>query len=202
MANSADQQNSVWPLKRDFILASGSPARLKLLHNAGFFPKKIAPCDIDESVGLREKPSVYVRRMALEKALAAAKKHPDSVILSADTVIVVGQRIIRKAADESEALAHLNLISGRSHKVLTAFCVIDPQGKKPLVRLVTTRVLIKHLSDLEKKSLIACGEWRHVAGYSVEGYLSCVVKKMIGSYPNVVGLPIYDVAKDLIRILS
>lgn len=193
--------SDTWGLKRGFVLASGSPARLKLLQNAGFIPTRIQPAEIDERVLPNELPGIYVRRMAREKALAAAKLAPNEVILSADTVIAVGRRIIRKATDETEARRHLDLISGHAHRVMTAFCVLSPQGQ-PKVRLVTTRVVIKHLSEQEKNILIRTGEWRNVAGYSIEGYLSAVVKKIVGSYPNVVGLPIYDVAKELVHVLS
>lgn len=201
MDNAALTTPDVWNLKRGFVLASGSPARLKLLQNAGFTPVRVQPAAIDENVLPHELPGVYVRRMALEKALAAAKSSPGEVILSADTVIAVGRRIIRKAADETEARRHLDLISGHAHKVMTAFCVLTPQAT-PKVHLITTRVVIKHLSTQEKDVLIRAGEWRNVAGYSIEGCLSAVVKKTIGSYPNVVGLPIYDVAKELRRVLS
>lgn len=194
-------QKNAWGLKRGFILASGSPARLKLLKNAGFIPEKIVPADINEDILDNERPAFYVRRMAFEKASFVASRHPEKVILSADTVIAVGHRVIRKAGNEQEAHDHLDLISGRGHKVITAFCIIAP-NKKPIVRSVTTRVLIKPLSSLEKKVLLTSDEWRNVAGYSIEGMLSAVVKKIVGSYPNIVGLPIYEVSKDLLRILS
>ena len=83
--------------KKDFILASGSPQRSALLAQMGFVPELIEPADIDESENKGEKPSAYVKRMALEKARCIADKHPGKIVLGADTIVVVGAKILHKS---------------------------------------------------------------------------------------------------------
>lgn len=185
-----------WGMKRDFILASGSKQRLMLLKKAGFTPSAVISPDIDETQRPNELPARYVYRIALEKARAVAQKHPNSCILSADTIVTVGRRFIRKAETAEEARANLELISGRRHRVLTGFCVITPEGKC-ITKVVTTAVVMKKLDPVDIDTIIASDEWVNVCGYQIEGVFSALVKQTIGSYPNVVGLPIFEVAQVL-----
>ncbi len=179
-----------------FVLASASPRRRMLLENAGFTPSLIVSADIDESEKKNELPALYVRRMAEEKAAFVAKSHPGAVVLGADTIIAVGRRMIRKAADEAEAVANLKLLSGRSHRVLTGICFVLPNGRR-ISKTVTSKVTLKHLSPGEIETIVASGQWRQVAGYSIEGRLSALVRRISGSYPNILGLPIFEVAQIL-----
>ncbi|MGN1063009.1 MAG: Maf family protein [Alphaproteobacteria bacterium] len=192
--------HSPWGLKHGFILASGSACRLKLLQQAGLSPAAVIPADIDETPFKGELPARYVYRMAHEKAKAVAATHVGQCVLSADTVIAVGSRMIRKAPNEAEALAHLQLLSGRKHRVITGFCVIRPDGKA-IVKTVTTSVVLKKLDTMDYRALINSREWENVAGYQIEGLLSALVRKVIGSYPNVVGLPVFEVSQVLRGIL-
>ena len=176
---------------KDFILASGSPQRRALLHQIGFDPKKIAPADIDEHVLKDEKPLPYIRRIARAKATAVAKNFPYENILSADTIIVVGQRIIQKSPDDKAQTEVMKLLSGRTHRVITSVCLIDKQGKISQ-KTVTTKIIMKHLTKKELTDYILSGEWHGVAGYKIEGMLAGFVKKIIGSYTSVVGLPLYE----------
>lgn len=198
MNNTAE--NSPWGIKQPFILASGSTARLRLLCQAGLKPAAVIPADIDETPHKKELPARYVHRIAYEKARAVAAAHPGQCVLSADTVIAVGTRMIRKAADEAEAMAHLKLLSGRKHRVITGFCVIKPDGTA-IVKTVTTYVIIKKLDTVDYRAILNSREWENVAGYQIEGVLSAVVRKTIGSFPNVVGLPVFEVAQVLRGIL-
>ena len=190
-----------WNLSKEFILASQSPQRLSLLKNAGFEPIKCVCADIDEDVLDKEKPEAYVARVSTQKALFVAKKHPDICIVSADTVIVAKGKIIRKACDEIIARQNLDLLSGKKHKVLTGFSVIYP-NKNPITKVVSTTVYMKKLTESEKQALIASKEWENVAAYRIEGMLSTFVKSIKGSYPNIVGLPVYEVGDILKELLK
>ena len=178
--------------EKDFILASGSPQRRALLAQIGFIPKKIEPANIDEQVLKDEKPLPYIRRVARLKALAVAELHPHENILSADTVIVVGQRIIQKSKDDGEQTKVMQMISGRTHRVITSVCVVDKNGRISQ-RTVTTKIMMKHLTQKEIKEYVQAKEWHGVAGYKIEGMLAGYVKKIVGSYSGVVGLPLYEV---------
>lgn len=194
------QKNNLWRLTQGFILASGSPQRKRLLENAGFIPDAIISADIDETPLPKELPARYVRRVAIEKARAVASSHPGCCVLSADSVVVVGKRIIRKASTEDEARAHLKLLSGRRSRVMTGFCVITPTGKE-IAKVVQTAVILKRFDVQDIQAIIDSGEWQNVAGYRIEGVLSACVKEIIGSHPNIVGLPIFEVAQVLKGIL-
>ena len=195
-----NQSISPWGLKYPFILASGSKARLRLLQEAGLPPCAVVPADIDETPHKKELPARYVYRIAKEKALAVAKTYPSEYILSADTVIAVGVRMIRKATTREEAFENLKLLSGRKHRVITGFCVVKPDGTT-ITKTVTTFVIIKKLDKVDIEAILDSGQWQNVAGYQIEGMLSAVVRKTIGSFPNVVGLPIFEVAQVLRGIL-
>ncbi len=177
--------------EKNFILASASPQRRALLAQIGFLPKNICPADIDESEKKGEKPLAYVKRMALEKALAVSSLHPQQVVLAADTVVAVGAKILHKAKSDDEQLQVMRLISGKAHRVITAVCVISAEGKISL-RVNSTRILMKNLSEAEIKDYVASHEWVGCCGYKIEGKLAAYVKKLIGSYSGVVGLPLYE----------
>lgn len=183
--------NNFWQLKQGFILASGSPQRKALLEQVYLYPDMIVSPDIDEDMLKNELPAQYVKRISIEKAKAVAQKYPNKCILAADTILAVGRRVIRKAHSEDEARAHLNLLSGRRHRVITGLCVITPTGKI-IARVSSTVMIMKRLSEEDKKFILKANEWQNVAGYRIEGIISAFVKKMIGSYDSVVGLPVYD----------
>lgn len=176
---------------KDFILASGSPDRYKLLEQVGFLPKEVKPANIDETRLKYEKPLPYVKRMALEKAKAAAKENPNENVLAADTIVSAGLRIIQKSKDDSEQETVMRLLSGRNHKVISAVCLIDKNGKITQ-RCVTTRIAMKRLSEEEIENYISSKEWVGVCGYRIDGLLGCYVKNMVGSFSGVVGLPLYE----------
>lgn len=176
---------------KDFILASGSKQRIQLLEQIGFIPKKIEPADIDEAEKKGEKATAYVKRMALEKAQKVASLHPGEVVLGADTVVVVGAKILHKCQTDEEQTKVMELLDGKAHRVLSAVCVVDRSGKKS-VRLNTTRILMKKLSKEEIRNYVAGHEWVGCCGYKIEGELACFVKKIVGSYSGVVGLPLYE----------
>jgi septum formation protein len=180
------------------VLASASPRRIELLQQAGLEPDRLLPADVDETPLRAEHPRSLAKRLSkakAEKALESLKTEPDftgAFILAADTVVAVGRRILPKAELIDEASNCLKLLSGRSHRVYSGVCLITPDGKLRQ-RLVETRVRFKRLAREELESYLASGEWRGKAGgYAVQGLAGTFVVKLVGSYTNVVGLPLYE----------
>jgi len=178
-------------IEKDFILASSSPQRIRLLEQIGCKPKKICPADINEECLLHEKPLPYVKRMAIEKATSIAHIYPNENILACDTIVTVGLRIIHKSQNQEEQTKVMKLLSGRNHKVISAICLIDKTGKIHH-KTVTTRISMKRLSEEEIKDYVQSNEWVGVCGYKIEGLLAGYVKNMVGSFTGVVGLPLYE----------
>ncbi|MCA3584225.1 MAG: Maf-like protein [Methylocystis sp.] len=181
------------------ILASGSPRRLALLNQAGLEPAAVMPAEIDETPGRLERPRTLATRLAREKAEAARKvaerdeATAGAFVLAADTVVAVGRRILPKTELVDEAAACLRLLSGRAHRVYTGVALVTPRGSIR-ERLVETRVRFKRLSKDDLDHYLASGEWRGKAGgYAIQGLAGSFVVKLIGSYTNVVGLPLYEV---------
>lgn len=180
------------------VLASGSPRRVELLQQAGIEPDRLFPADIDETPQRAEHPRSLAKRLCrekAEKALAGIKGEPDfehPFLLAADTVVSVGRRILPKAELLDEAANSLRLLSGRNHRVYTGICLVTPDGKFRQ-KLVETRVRFKRLGREELESYLASGEWRGKAGgYAIQGLAGTFVVKLVGSYTNVVGLPLYE----------
>lgn len=176
---------------KNFILASSSPQRRKLLVQIGFEPKEIVSADIDESERKYERPAAYVKRMAREKALKVAAERPGEIVLGADTIVAVGTRLLHKAANDEEQLKVMKLLSGRAHHVLSAVCVVNQAGKAA-VRLVSTRIIMKKMSDEEIAAYVAGHEWTGCSGYKIEGSMEAYVSRIIGSYSGIVGLPLCE----------
>ncbi|MEM6464290.1 MAG: Maf-like protein [Pseudomonadota bacterium] len=186
------------------ILASGSPRRLALLNQAGIEPDHLLPTDVDEQPRKAEHPRTLARRLCREKAEAARKtlkgdpNWPNRYILAADTVVAVGRRILDKAEMITDASNALYYLSGRTHRVYTGICLVTPNdGFRQ--KLVETRVRFKRLSRTEVESYLASGQWRGKAGgYAIQGLAGSFVVKIIGSYSNVVGLPVQETVNMLV----
>ncbi|OJF95299.1 Maf-like protein [Pararhizobium antarcticum] len=185
-------------LTQKLILASGSPRRVELLAQAGIEPTRLMPMDLDETPKRAEHPRSLAWRLSAEKARAAqaaVKGEPafaGCYILAADTVVSVGRRILPKPDLVSEASSALHLLSGRSHRVYTGVCLITPDGKLRQ-KIVDTKVRFKRLSGADIESYLASGQWRGKAGaYGIQGIAGSFVVKLVGSYTNVVGLPLYE----------
>lgn len=174
------------------VLASASPRRVELLAQIGLVPDSIVPADIDETPQPREMPGPLAKRLALAKGQAVAADASDSWVLSADTVVGVGRRILGKPENENEAKKFLNMLSGRRHRVHGGIAVIAPGGRVS-TRLVVTAVSFKRLEAAEIDAYLADGEWRGKAGgYAIQGRAGAFVRGITGSYFNVVGLPLYE----------
>ncbi|MEX0753270.1 MAG: Maf-like protein [Xanthobacteraceae bacterium] len=180
------------------VLASGSPRRLGLVNQAGIEPDALRPADIDEIPKRGELPRALVTRLARAKAEAALngvrldEELRGSFILAADTVVAVGRRILPKAELLDEAAQCLRLLSGRNHRVYSGVCLVTPK-EAFRQRLVETRVRFKRLSDEDVEAYLASGEWRGKAGgYAAQGIAGAFIAKIVGSYTNIVGLPLYE----------
>lgn len=172
------------------VLGSASPRRQELLAQIGVRPDSIRPADIDEVPQKKERPRDYASRLANEKADAIAIA-PDELLLCADTVVAVGRRLLEKPADAAEAERFLRLLSGRRHAVFTAVTLRNTTHRWH--RNVVTAVRFKYLSDQEIGEYIASDEWRGKAGgYAIQGRAEALVSYIVGSYSNVVGLPLYE----------
>ena len=170
------------------VLGSGSVARKELLNSIGLTPSKIERPDINESFNPGERPINYVKRMAKEKS-DAIFSHGRSYLITADTIVVVGSRVLSKTSDEKIANNYLRLLSGRRHVVFTAFCV-KHKGLVSL-NLVKTSLKMRLLSEKEIKTYIESKEWVGCAGaYSIQGRAKSFFPFISGCLSNVVGLPL------------
>ena len=176
------------------VLASASPRRLDLLRQIDLVPDLVDPADIDEAPLANELPGPHALRLAVAKATAVAARHPEAIVLAADTVVGVGRRILPKAEDAATAARCLDLLSGRRHRVHGGIAVVA-QGRVRQ-RLVQTDVVMVRLDAVERAAYLASGEWQGKAGgYAIQGRAACLVRALHGSYSNVVGLSLYDTAR-------
>ena len=176
-----------------FILGSSSPRRLELLKQINFYPNEIFKPEINEDPQKKELPILYVKRMAKEKMDFVKNKFPNDLILTADTIVYVGRRIIDKTNEQSKAIKFLELLSGRRHRVSTAFNLYC-KDKIDSLRVVTSVVKMKRLTDNEIKSYIDSNEWKGKAGaYGIQGSAEKFIQFISGSYTNIVGLPLNQV---------
>lgn len=174
------------------ILGSGSPRRRDLLAQLGVSVADIRPPDIDEDPQKGELPRPYCVRLAREKALAIPSE-ADDIVLSADTTVALGRRILGKPEDEKEAAAFLTALSGRRHRVITAVAV--RRGDKLWERDVVTQVKMKMLSNEELNAYLASDDWRGKAGgYGIQGMAGAFIPWISGSFTAVVGLPLAETA--------
>jgi septum formation protein len=178
------------------ILGSGSPRRRDLLAQLGVVASDIRPPDINEDPQKGELPRPYCVRLAREKALAIPASD-DEIVLSADTTVALGRRILGKPQDEKEAAKFLTLLSGRRHRVITAVAV--RKGDKIWERDVVTQVKMKMLSNEELNAYLNSGDWRGKAGgYGIQGPAGALIPWISGSFTSVVGLPLAETANLLI----
>jgi septum formation protein len=179
------------------ILASASPRRAQLLKAAGI-ACEVQVADIDETPQPGESPEGYVQRLARAKAVAVAARVPASLVLGADTTVVVDGDILGKPGDATEAGEMLARLAGRAHEVLTGVALIDAAGE--VVALASTTVEFALMTSEDIAGYLQTGEWRDKAGaYGIQGRISRFVARVEGSYTNVVGLPVSLVCRLLMR---
>ena len=182
------------------ILASASPRRIEMLRNVRI-DFNIVPSEVEESSVNARNPHECVKECARLKAFDVAKKYPDSWILGADTIVVINSEILGKPVDENHAVEMLRKLSGKRHRVISAFCLMKGDEGKSVIESVETEVLFKRLSDYEIRGYVATGEPMDKAGaYGIQGIGSFLVKEIKGSYTNVVGLPLAEVIDALTEL--
>ena len=183
----------------DLYLASASPRRRELLEQLGIHYHLIADLDVDESLLSGEAPDEYVMRLACDKARAGVqvveeKELPDAVVLGADTCIALDGRILGKPDDKDEAITMLEALSGRSHEVLTAICLMRGRDVQPALSRST--VTFATLTAEQIEAYWHTGEPADKAGaYAIQGYAARYITRLEGSYSGVVGLPLYELSQ-------
>ena len=171
------------------VLASASPRRKQLLRQIRI-PFRTITSRANEDLLSRD-PFMNARLLAKAKADAVIEKSENSWILSADTIVVLGREVLGKPANEDQAFSMLGQLSGREHRVITGFCLVPPDSKNFHSEAVMTKVTFKALTESEILGYIATGEPFGKAGsYGIQGIGAFLVKRISGSYTNVVGLPL------------
>lgn len=189
-----------WPelARRNLVLASASPRRRQLLDQLGV-RYSVDPADIDETRRAGESPAAYVERLAREKAQWVAARYRDTgdAVLAADTTVHLDDEVLGKPLDHFDGLAMLARLSGRSHSVLTAVCLCSDGGSS--VQLVETKVEFIQLTRELCEAYLATDEpWDKAGGYAIQGMAGAFVRRIEGSYSNVVGLPLCETRELLI----
>jgi septum formation protein len=203
----ADEQNlamgpvvrSVFRNLEPLVLASESPRRIQLLRSLGL-TFDVIPSGIEEGDGPEKEPCALVEHRAQEKACAISHRYPKSWVLSADTIVVLGDTIFGKPASAEQAVAMLQQLSGQEHQVFSGFCLmrVDPTFRR--VGCVGTKVRFKQLSETEIHAYVKTGEPLDKAGaYAIQGMGAFLVESLQGSFTNVVGLPLCETLEWLLE---
>ncbi len=187
------------------VLASGSPRRRRLLHLAGFDITDVVPPSIDESRHRGESPVPFARRVCMEKAQAVQR--PGTWILAADTIVHLGDAVFGKPKDDADAHRMLAILSEQWHQVTTAWCLRwsgpgrSPTGRRVIRGHRTSRVRFRSLTSVEIDRYVETGEGRDKAGgYAVQGDGASLIRQVVGSTTNVIGLPIDQLAPILVSL--
>jgi septum formation protein len=172
------------------VLASGSPRRSEILDRAGIRHKVVSPAVdeiLDKNIGIRK----ALKRLAYQKALSVKNRSDDGLpVLAADTIVLRHGHILGKPADRDEAQRMLIALSGKWHKVITGFCIMKDSGDY-ICGHETTKVRFRRLSDIEIEAYISTDDpYDKAGGYGIQSLASVFVRKIIGCYFNVMGLPI------------
>ncbi|MGI9538503.1 MAG: Maf family protein [Desulfocapsaceae bacterium] len=178
---------------KPLILASGSPRRETLLSTLGITFTVVVP-EVDESLLSGEMEETYTLRMAQSKGEEVSKNNPSAWVVSADTIVVIEDRLLTKPANAEQAIEMLLLLSGREHQVRTGFCLCCLDQGVSLVRSILSRVRFKDFDIDLAKAYVRTGEPLDKAGsYGIQGRGGVLVESISGSYSNVVGLPLAEV---------
>ncbi|MEK6201903.1 MAG: Maf family protein [Desulfobulbaceae bacterium] len=177
---------------KPLILASSSPRRQAYFQDLGL-DYRVHAADIDERLLPEEEPQGFVRRIAVEKARPVMDIYPESWIVAADTVVTFADSVLGKPRDHTDAVSMLMQLSGKEHRVLTGICLACLQEGVVAVQSVTTRVVFSPFPESVARAYVATGEPMDKAGsYGIQGQGAFLVKEIMGSYSNVVGLPLSE----------
>jgi septum formation protein len=179
------------------ILASASPRRVELLQSAGI-SFEVRPGEIDESYLEGEAPESHALRLAAEKARDVAGSAPGRFFIGADTIVVSRGEVMGKPKDTADAERMLRKLSGTAHEVITGFSVFDRETGQDISEAVKTQVFFKPLRPDEIHAYIATGcPFDKAGAYAIQGNAAYMIRKIEGSYTNVVGLPLCEVVEAL-----
>lgn len=182
---------------KKIILASASPRRKELLEKIGL-KFEVVPGDCEEITDTDLETHEMVQRLSRKKAEVIAQKYRNAIVIAADTVVLLGDRILGKPHSQAQAGKMLRSLSGKSHTVITAFTIIDTDRKRVLSKSVETKVYIRKLNPKEIDAYVKSGEPLDKAGaYAIQGLGSAIVERIEGDYSNVVGLPLSTLTESL-----
>ncbi|MFR4161720.1 MAG: Maf family protein [Paraclostridium sordellii] len=174
----------------NIILASGSPRRREILANTNA-KFDVLTSDVDERIFKFEEPTQLVLRLAFEKCMDIAINNQESLVIGADTIVVLDNEILGKPKNEDEAFDMLSKLSNREHQVITGMSIVNIENNKKIVDYTISNVKFKNLTDQDIRDYISTGECLDKAGsYGIQGYGALLVKEIQGDYFNIVGLPI------------
>ena len=187
-------------INKHFILGSGSKRRSDLLKQIGVNLDLVLSPEINEIIKPKELPINYVKRMAIEKNIIFQDQHKQSIILTADTIVSLGRRVLPKAINKEIAESCLKQLSGRRHKVYTSFAISTPNN---ILRTKTVQSIVK-FKRLDAKEILYyldSNEWEGKAGgYAIQGVAASFINFISGSYSNIVGLPLAEVYRMLLSV--
>lgn len=191
----------MYPMSKPrIILASTSPRRKELLTLLGF-PFRAVESGHEENMALPLPPKALARVLSRGKAEAVAKRFPRAVVLAADTFIVFRDHRLGKPRSPADARRMLKLLRGKTHSVITGYCLIDGRAHRRIQGTVETRVLMDRYTDRDIRWYISTGEPLNKAGaYAIQGKGAVLIKKIDGDFFNVMGLPIFTISKALKKI--
>ncbi len=181
------------------VLASSSPRRTEILSRIGL-KFIVDPGDYEEDMTLKLVPRELVKRLSLKKAESVARRHKDAVVIGADTCVVYKNRVLGKPGTPKRARAMLKLLSGTAHSVFTGFTIIDTKTRKRVSRVSESRIYFRKLGGREIDAYVKTGEPLDKAGaYAVQGRGAAFVRKVEGDFFGVMGLPLYEIVRELAR---
>ena len=184
----------------ELILASRSPRRKKLLAQVGL-SFKVVPSTLDEGAFSKTEPEEHVRHLAELKAMNVADRFPHSWVIGADTEVVIDNAMLSKPKDPNDAIGMLKALSGRFHHVFTGYCICCRIRDAFFSNTVATQVRFRPLTDTDISWYVHTKEpFGKAGGYAVQGLGSVFIKRIEGSYTNVVGLPLCEVVEHLMQL--
>lgn len=185
--------------KRKIILASSSPRRKELLAKTGLL-FSVEPSGYEEDMGLKLDPIALANVLSAGKAEGVARNHKNAIVIGADTFIAHNGRVLGKPHTQARAKAMLKSLSGKAHSVITGFTIIDTKNGKRISRAVESKVYFKKMSDREIDAYIKTGEPLERGGaYAIQELGSVFVEKIEGDFFGVMGLPIFELVKELAK---
>jgi septum formation protein len=193
--------NLIHPLQRKIILASQSPRRRHLLQEAGFEHVEVRPLDVDESFSEHMPVDEVAPYLAHKKAMAGKYllQYPDEVLLTADSVVILGDKIYNKPADYAEAVYMLQQLSGHAHRVITGVCLCTLDKEK--IISAEAKVFLNKLSEQEIDYYVQRYKPYDKAGsYAIQEWIGlCKINRIEGTFANIMGLPVDLVYQELLH---